>query len=236
VTDVDGASSLPGLWACGEVACTGIHGANRLASNSLLEGLVFGHRAAQAIAAGRDGAEPTGAMRGIPLDDTAPAAVSDRRSLSAGGAADARANRRSFSADRAEKERQLTVAALRHRLQRDMTTFAGVLRDGDGLDRAAAAVTAVGAELAMAEPADRCGGVDSVDDAADRAVAELDNLLTVGRAVVSAATERRESRGCHYRLDFPEPHQPLERIVHLGPDRRIRTLAAAATAVPERER
>ena len=52
VTDVDGAASLPGLWACGEVACTGVHGANRLASNSLLEGLVFGHRVAAAIAAG----------------------------------------------------------------------------------------------------------------------------------------------------------------------------------------
>ncbi|MGH9009297.1 MAG: L-aspartate oxidase, partial [Acidimicrobiia bacterium] len=69
VTDIDGASTLPGLWACGEVACTGIHGANRLASNSLLEGLVFGYRAARAIADGRDGAEPTGAMRGVPLDE-----------------------------------------------------------------------------------------------------------------------------------------------------------------------
>src|SRR5438067_1988215 len=68
VTDVDGAASLPGLWACGEVASTGIHGANRLASNSLLEGLVFGHRAAVAIAAGRGACEPTGAMRGVPLD------------------------------------------------------------------------------------------------------------------------------------------------------------------------
>src|SRR5204863_2856266 len=76
VTDIDGAASLPGLWACGEVACTGIHGANRLASNSLLEGLVFGHRVATAIATGHDGAEPTGAMRGIPLDEgpTDPAA------------------------------------------------------------------------------------------------------------------------------------------------------------------
>ena len=219
VTDVDGASSLPGLWACGEVACTGIHGANRLASNSLLEGLVFGHRAAQAIAAGRDGAEHTGAMRGLPLEDSAPVAISNRRSFSADGAAD---------------ERQLMVAMLRDRLQRDMTAFAGVLRDGAGLDRAAAAVTAVGAELAAAQSAGRWGGVESIDHAADRAVAELNNLLTVGRAVVGAATERCESRGCHRRLDFPEPHQPLERIVHFGTDRRIRVPAAAA--VPERER
>ena len=55
VTDLDGASALPGLWAAGEVACTGVHGANRLASNSLLEGMVFGARLAEAIAAGRDG-------------------------------------------------------------------------------------------------------------------------------------------------------------------------------------
>ena len=55
VTDLDGASAVPGLWAVGEVACTGVHGANRLASNSLLEGMVFGARLAEAIAAGRDG-------------------------------------------------------------------------------------------------------------------------------------------------------------------------------------
>ena len=55
VTDVDGATTLPGLYACGEVARTGVHGANRLASNSLLEGLVFGRRAAEAAVAGLEG-------------------------------------------------------------------------------------------------------------------------------------------------------------------------------------
>ena len=55
VTDLDGASALPGLWACGEVACTGVHGANRLASNSLLEGMVFAPRVVEAIDRGKDG-------------------------------------------------------------------------------------------------------------------------------------------------------------------------------------
>jgi L-aspartate oxidase len=198
VTDVDGAASLPGLWACGEVACTGIHGANRLASNSLLEGLVFGHRVAAAIAAGRTGAEPTGAMRGI---------------ASGGALTPQTPPLPTSSATHSD------VAGLRDRLQRDMTTYAGVLRDGLGLEQAAKAVASV---AAMVETAD-----------AGRDVAELRNLLTVARAVVTAATERRESRGCHHRLDFPESRLPLERIVHFGADQRVRV--AAAAAVPELE-
>ena len=220
VTDIDGAASLPGLWACGEVACTGVHGANRLASNSLLEGLVFGHRVAAAIAAGRDGPEPTGAMRGLPLDDLAPlpAAPSDET------------NRRSSVPPPGTQARRLAVAALRDRLQRDMTTFAGVLRDAAGLDRATAAVADVAAALAAAEP----GGPADGDGSARRDVAELRTLLAVARAVVTAAAERHESRGCHHRLDFPEPRQPLERVVHFGAERRVRV--RAAVAVSERER
>src|SRR2546421_1189342 len=214
VTDVDGASSLPGLWACGEVACTGIHGANRLASNSLLEGLVFGHRAAVAIAAGRTGAEPTGAMCSVPLDDL-PVTLGPT-------------NRCSPVLTSDPEERRVRVAGLRDRLQRDMTTFAGVLRDGAGLDRAVAAVAAVAADVAAAE----ADGVLS-RGAAEPDAAELRTLLAVARAVVSAASERHESRGSHHRLDFPEPRQPVERIVHFGPDRRMRIPAGAA--VPELE-
>ena len=62
-TDLDGATTLPGLWACGEVACSGVHGANRLASNSLLDGLVFAPRVVDAIVDGKDGSEPTGVLR-----------------------------------------------------------------------------------------------------------------------------------------------------------------------------
>jgi L-aspartate oxidase len=65
LTDLDGATTLPGLWAAGEVACTGVHGANRLASNSLLEGMVFGARAVEAVLAGKEAPAATGALRPI---------------------------------------------------------------------------------------------------------------------------------------------------------------------------
>ena len=63
LTDLDGATELPGLWAAGEAACSGINGANRLASNSLLEGLVFGARVIESIDRGKEKADATGAMR-----------------------------------------------------------------------------------------------------------------------------------------------------------------------------
>ena len=65
VADLDGASTLPGLWAAGETACNGVHGANRLASNSLLDGMVFAPRVVEAIDRGKHSAEPTGAMRAV---------------------------------------------------------------------------------------------------------------------------------------------------------------------------
>jgi L-aspartate oxidase len=108
VTDLDGASSLPGLWAAGEVACTGVHGANRLASNSLLEGMVFAARVVEAIAAGKDGCDETGAMR--------PAAWQRVAVSSAGGAA--------ASGD---------TSKLREQIQHAMTTGAGVVRDAPSL-------------------------------------------------------------------------------------------------------
>src|SRR5262249_5437823 len=65
LTDLDGATALPGLWAAGEVACTGGPGANRLASNSLLEGMVFGARAVEAVLAGKEAPAATGALRPV---------------------------------------------------------------------------------------------------------------------------------------------------------------------------
>ena len=76
VADLDGATTLDHLWACGEAACSGVHGANRLASNSLLDGLVFGRRVVEAILAGKETADSTGAMTGVLdlADDIAPEA------------------------------------------------------------------------------------------------------------------------------------------------------------------
>lgn len=110
-TDLDGATSVPGLWACGEVACSGVHGANRLASNSLLDGLVFGPRAVEAIARGKDRPEATGVLRRAPELAFEP--------LPTGGA-------------------PITdLDEARGALQHAMTDDAGVLRDADGLDRVA---------------------------------------------------------------------------------------------------
>ncbi len=74
-TDLDGATVLPGLWACGEAACSGVHGANRLASNSLLDGLVFARRVVDAIDRGKDGPDENGVLRGrrvVPCRRVAP--------------------------------------------------------------------------------------------------------------------------------------------------------------------
>jgi len=111
-TDLDGATTLAGLWACGETACSGVHGANRLASNSLLDGLVFGSRCVDAIIAGKEEPEATGVLRDLPrtaVVGPAPAHAASTRT------------------SRAE-------------VQRIMTTEAGVLRDTASLERAGEAL------------------------------------------------------------------------------------------------
>jgi L-aspartate oxidase len=117
VTDLDGAGSLPGLWACGEAACTGVHGANRLASNSLLEGMVFAPRVIEAIDRGKDGPESTGAMRAVHGDGGRP--LDPHRLGTASG---------TLSAPLPVRQAQ------RDALQRAMTEGAGVLRSAESLE------------------------------------------------------------------------------------------------------
>ena len=173
VTDLDGATSLPGLWAAGEAACTGVHGANRLASNSLLEGMVFAPRVIEAIDAGKDGPGHTGAMRAV-LGDGGRDIGRRLADASAAGPSDV---------DGAEK--------LRDRLQRAMTAGAGVLRSAESLDDTMGTIDEIAAAV-------RSSSETSPD------MAELANLVDVAAALVHAATARTESRGNHWRADFPD--------------------------------
>jgi len=123
-TDLDGATTLPGLWAVGEVACSGVHGANRLASNSLLDGLVFGPRAVEAIHRSKDRADTSGVLRGLlPVAPPIAPATPDRE-----GDADGR------------------VDKLRTALQLEMTKNAGVMRTAASLREAAEAIEAISVE------------------------------------------------------------------------------------------
>jgi L-aspartate oxidase len=149
-TDLHGRTGVAGLFACGEVACTGVHGANRLASNSLLEGLVFAHRIADVLAAHLPTPGPS-------VDEAA--------------------------------ETTLLSAAARSELQRSMTDGAGVLRSAATLEATAktlADIAAVGSD----EP-----GPDTW---------ETTNLHTIASSLVETALLREETRGCHWREDFPD--------------------------------
>jgi L-aspartate oxidase len=148
-TDLHGRTSIPGLYACGEVACTGVHGANRLASNSLLEGLVFARRIADEIA--RDLPAQTDPVQG------------------------------------AGRPAWVAAPAIRGELQRAMTRGAGVLRSADSLAATAKELSRLAEHRATPH----------------NAAWEATNLLTVASALVASAQTRRETRGCHWREDYP---------------------------------
>jgi L-aspartate oxidase len=172
-TDLTGRTTLAGLYAAGEVACTGVHGANRLASNSLLEGLVFGARAGSAAVT--DHADDTlmlkreagGATKddGVTKDDDAtieaPAATVGTNAAPVGEVA----------------------LAVRKRVRRLMWERVGILRSRQSLQRALAEFEQIGRA---------------------RLRAPSRNFLTVATLIARAALWREESRGAHYRVDFPQ--------------------------------
>ena len=161
-TDLDGRSSVRGLYAAGEAACTGVHGANRLASNSLLEGLVFGARAAKAM-----------------LGDDLP------RSNANPGTAEAE------GADPGDEE---FVEVFIAKLQRAMWRCAGLLRDESSLREGRQ-------ELAECET-----NIERVmrKGNASRRIAEAWSLCRVANAILNSAIARTESRGAHFRSDYPK--------------------------------
>ncbi|MFN0145443.1 MAG: L-aspartate oxidase [Dehalococcoidia bacterium] len=149
-TDVWGRTTLPGLYACGEAACTGVHGANRLASNSLMETVVFGKRVVSHMASGEGGAAAAD-----PCVEPGPAP---------GG-----------------------PVAVRTEVQRIMWEEGGIERTGEGLRRGLAAICAWPAGTPLPT----------------RDWHERQQMATVAQLMLQAALQREESRGSHFRGDFP---------------------------------
>jgi L-aspartate oxidase len=158
-TDLDGRTSIAGLFAAGEAACTGVHGANRLASNSLLEGLVFGARAADAM---------TSPLRPVTLF----AVPAEPRPLRTDCGEDAPA---------AYVVRDL------------MWRHAGLLRSRAMLEGLVARLSSWSGFLALTQP----------QPASEREFRRLSSLVTVSLLIAQAALRREESRGGHFRTDFP---------------------------------
>jgi L-aspartate oxidase len=175
-TDARGRTSLEGLWAAGEVACTGAHGANRLASNSLLEAVVFAGRIAEDVA-------------GLPEEPRRHAPRAVRNDVAA----------RPIDPSRARALRKL------------MSAHVGVIRDAGGLTHALTEIAQIEREAAH--------------------IPQLRNMAATALMVTAAALRRTESRGGHYRSDFPnsDPAQAKRTFITLNDAREI-----AASVITER--
>jgi L-aspartate oxidase len=161
--DADGRTTLPGLWAAGEVTSSGLHGANRLASNSLLEGLFFGKLCGRGASAAA--LEMPDQYAALPL-------VSDW-------------------SDRPGEEEELNLTDLRNSLSSVMWRNVGIRRDAAGLRQAAEQVEFWDGYVSQRE-------FNTVEGW------ELQNMLLVARLMIASALARTESRGVHFRSDFPE--------------------------------
>jgi L-aspartate oxidase len=209
LADPDGQTSVPGLWACGEVACTRMHGANRLASNSLLEAMVVGARAGKAareggeagadgdrVAVAHDGAsfEGRGASRDQERLDAEQGGVSLERARVNQGSGRPDAGHRAVSVEGGGASREQdrldgvhgrvrATDGVLDRVRELMTRHVGVVRDAEGLT---AALTALRAMRTAPLPWHERDAVD------------------VATLIADAALQRRESRGAHFRSDYPE--------------------------------
>ncbi len=166
VTDLSGRTGLPGLIAIGEVACTGFHGANRLASNSLLEGLVFASEAAKATPAVLADLDPVPEER---VPDWNPGRAT-------------------------EPDEQVVVTQNWDEIRRLMWNYVGIVRTTKRLERAQRRL-----RLLRDEIKEYYWDFKVTPD-----VVELRNIETLARITVASALQRKESRGLHYTLDYPE--------------------------------
>jgi L-aspartate oxidase len=164
-TDHRGRTTINGLFASGEVACTGLHGANRLASNSLLEGLVFSERA---VGPSVRYAEAHGVNDDVP----------------------------DWDASGTERPGEhVLISHNREELQRVMSNYVGIVRSEQRLERAHRRT-----KLLYEETEDFYRG-----SRVSRELCELRNLIAVSYLIVECARQRRESRGLHYVIDYPDP-------------------------------
>jgi L-aspartate oxidase len=174
--DEDGATSIHGLYVAGEAACTGLHGANRLASNSLLEAAVFGHRSA--IAANAVMGDIPSTFEEVPAWDIGNAVASDEL---------------------------VVISQCWDEIRRFMWNYVGIVRSDRRLLRAWRRIETIREEIR--EFYWRAS--------VSRDLLELRNIAVVAELIVSCARLRKESRGLHYTLDYPElgPEEPTDTII-----------------------
>ncbi len=183
VVDTRGRTTIPGLWAAGEVTSSGLHGANRLASNSLLEGLVFGARASEDIVGELERFGPV-ALEVPPI--SAPQVPPEKTAI----------------------DLDDVIKSLRSLMWRRV----GITRDAVGLSEAAEQVDRWSRYIFPLEFADPSGWT-------------MQNMLIVAKLMIGAALAREESRGVHFRRDFPSPDPGLNHHIEMA------TAAAAGAAL-----
>ncbi len=176
-TDVDGQTTIPGLYAAGEVACVSVHGGNRLGANSLLDTLIFGRRSGDHAA--------RQAVR-MPMPSTPQSKLADTE--------------RNIQAIINREPGGRRVAAIKDELGETMNRYAAVFRDAEGLATALEVVRRLKEEAPKAAIDDR-GTVFNQDVIG---AIELGYMLDCAEAIVVAAQERKESRGAQFRTDYPE--------------------------------
>ena len=173
IADMNGQTTLPGLYAIGETSCTGLHGANRMASNSLLECLVYAQSCHNDILANLAGAEMP---QDLPLWDETQVTDSDE---------------------------QVVVSHNWDELRRFMWDYVGIVRTTKRLQRAKNRV-----ELLKGEIAEYYGNFRVTND-----LIELRNLVQVADLIIESALHRKESRGLHYTLDYPDLSDQLQNTI-----------------------